>query len=178
MSNRNGNGKLSTENISLELPMLALPSVHPCHECAACCRYIAVEIDNPTTLKDYDHVHWYLTHRGISVYIDWEGDWFVEVETVCEHLSPTKTCQIYEDRPYICSDFSWDECEKTTQENAWKVRFLSQEEFARWHQEKRPKSYQSYMKARRKLKEKRAQERAKSEGHKAGEKAVPAGPTV
>ncbi|MFQ5515057.1 MAG: YkgJ family cysteine cluster protein [Myxococcota bacterium] len=156
MSRDNGKANAAPRATGLlELPLLELPERHPCHECGACCRYVAVEIDKPTCFKDYDHIHWYLTHRGISVYVDWEGDWFIEFETACEHLSPGATCGIYEDRPQICSDFSWDECEKTTRERAWKYRFVTQEEFLAWHREKRPKSYDRYVAARRKLAEKR-----------------------
>ncbi len=163
MSGRNGNGKADSGTNLLELPLLALPSAHPCHECGACCTYIASEIDNPTCFTDYDHIHWYLVHRGVSVYIDLDGDWFLEFETVCEHLTPEKTCGTYEERPQICSDFSWDECEKTTQEHAWKYRFETQEEFLIWHRERRPRSFARYAKARKKLKTKREVLRKKSE---------------
>jgi Fe-S-cluster containining protein len=147
---------------TLELPLLQLPTAHPCHECGACCDYVAIEIDNPTCFKDYDNVHWYLVHRGVSVYVDWEGDWYIEFETRCEHLSDHATCAVYENRPGICSEFSWDECEKTTKEAAWKYRFVTQEEFLAWHREKRPKSFARYMKARGKLDEKREELRARS----------------
>jgi Fe-S-cluster containining protein len=138
-----------------ELPMVQLPTAHPCAECGQCCTYVAVEIDNPSGFDDYDHIYWYLTHRGICVYVDWEGDWFVEMETVCEHLSEARTCGIYEDRPKMCSDFSWQECEKTTNERAWKVRFDQPADLLEFMREKRPRNYERYMKAREKLLAKR-----------------------
>ena len=140
---------------SLELPLRVLPGAHPCQGCGACCRYIATEIDAPTSMQDYEHIVWYLTHRDVGVYIDWEGDWFIEFSTVCEHLTETATCGIYRERPRICSDFSWTECEKTTQEPAHRVHFSKPVEFVDWLEEKRPKAFAKYQKFRRKLIEKR-----------------------
>ena len=156
------NGKGNGTGLPLELPLVDLPSSHPCHLCGACCRYIAVEIDNPTTFKDYDNIHWYLIHQDVTVYIDWEGAWFIEFQTTCDHLTAQKTCGIYDERPGICSDFSWDECEVTTKENGWKYRFETQEGFLLWHRERRPRSFERYREARRKLKQKRSQIRRKS----------------
>jgi len=150
------NGSGAERETSLELPMLELPGSHPCSECGACCAYVAVEIDNPSSFDDYDHIHWYLTHRGVSVYIDWEGDWFIEFETVCEHRTESSTCGIYEERPKICSDFSWNECEKTTAEAAHKVRFTKPQELFDWLSQKRPRNFERYMKSRDKLLHKRA----------------------
>lgn len=163
MSKQDGNGKYDGGAGVLELPVLRLPSAHPCHECGACCRYVATEIDNPTAFTDYDHIHWYLAHRAVSVYIDFEGDWFIEFETVCNHLTENSTCGIYEERPQICSDFSWEECEQTTQERAWKYRFTTPEEFWAWHRERRPKAFARYMKGREKLKARRQAQRAKTD---------------
>ena len=71
-----------------DVPSLAKQSDHPCFRCSQCCTYIATQIDEPTTMRDYDHVSWYLHHQGISVYIDWEGAWYLQIETRCEHLTP------------------------------------------------------------------------------------------
>ncbi len=140
---------------TLELPMVDLPSSHPCHECGRCCAYLSIEIDSPGSFDDFENIHWYLTHKGVSVYIDWEGDWFVEFETVCEHLTEQKTCGIYAERPKICSEFSWDECEITTGESAWKYRFTSIEALVDWLKEKRPAVYERYLRGRAKLFKKR-----------------------
>jgi hypothetical protein len=48
----------------------------------------------------------------------------------------------------MCSDFSWDECEKSTQERAWKHRFETPDEFLAWAQERRPRQYQRYLEKR------------------------------
>ena len=65
---KNGNG--AQPETTMELPLADLPGSHPCAGCAACCTYVAVEIDNPSSFDDYDHIYWYLTHRDVSVYID------------------------------------------------------------------------------------------------------------
>jgi len=162
--------------IDLELPLLNLPSVHPCHNCGECCNYVAVEIDNPQTFKDYENVFWYLTHRHISVYVDWEGDWFIEFETPCEHMTAGKTCGIYETRPHMCSDFSWNECEKTTQERAWKHRFETPETFFEFMRDKRPKQFARYAERRGRMLRKRERARAgTSQPSEAGSEATTAG---
>ncbi len=149
--------------VELELPLLDLPSAHPCHRCGECCNYVAVEIDNPSAFKDYDNIFWYLTHRNISVYVDWEGDWFIEFESPCEHMTEGKTCGIYEERPHMCSSFSWNECEKTTEERAWKHRFEEPASFFAWVEEKRPKQFERYAKRRAKMLHERRKVRSKGD---------------
>jgi len=151
MSDSNLDEQATQHHPELDLPLASLPGSHPCNECGQCCSYLAIEIDKPTAFQDYDHIHWYLVHRNVSVYIDWEGDWYVEFRTVCEHLTPAKTCGIYHERPKICSSFSWDECEVTTGGSAWKYRFETYPEFLEWMKSKRPMQYDRYAKRRRKL---------------------------
>ena len=150
-----GNGSKAGNGTSSGLELLVLPSSHPCSACGACCSYVATEIDKPTTSRDYDQIRWYLTHRKVSVYIDWDGDWYLDFETQCEHLTEAKTCDIYEDRPELCSDFSFEECEPTTKEPAHRVQFKSSEEFFTWLQEKRPRAWKRYLAFKRALIEKR-----------------------
>jgi Fe-S-cluster containining protein len=159
MSKTNGAGRADPS--SLQLPLVELPSTHPCHECGHCCRYLATEIDKPTTFSDYENLHWYLVHRDISVYVDHEGDWFIEFRAVCEHLTPEATCGIYEERPHICEDFSWDECEITTQESAYKYKFDRFPELLTWMEEKRPKAYAKYTKKREAMIRKRREKMAR-----------------
>ena len=149
-------------DVKLELPLLDLPSAHPCHQCGECCNYVAVEIDNPSGFREYDNIFWYLTHRNISVYVDWDGDWFIEFESPCDHMTAGKTCGIYEDRPHMCSSFSWNECEKSTQERAWKHRFETPDEFFAWAESKRPRQFERYKKRRDKMLAERAETRAKA----------------
>lgn len=152
---RDGNGSFDRGATTLELPLAELPSGHPCQGCGECCHYVAVEIDNPSAFTDYDHIFWYLTHKGVSVYVDFEGVWYIEFETVCDHLTDTHTCGIYDDRPKICSDFSWFECEKTSGESAAKHRFVTADEFFAWVSTQRPRAWAKYCAARKRLLAKR-----------------------
>lgn len=139
----------------LELPLVTLPGAHPCASCGECCTYVATQIDDPKSFREFENVHWYLTHENVGVYIDWEGDWFIEFKTRCRHLTHAKTCAIYEDRPLVCSEFSFTECERNSGELAWKHYFHSQEEFVEFLRTKRPRSFERYMKKRRELLRKR-----------------------
>ena len=90
----------------------------PCHLCTArCCKYFAFEIDRPTAAKDFDTIRWYLMHEGIVVWVQ-DGDWYIEVRTVCKHLQPDNMCGIYETRPEVCRDYGAstdDPCEYFTE---------------------------------------------------------------
>ena len=94
------------------LPVIQKATDHPCFECALCCTYVAVEIDTPTTGTEYDQIVWYLYHRDVEVFVDWDDAWHVLFRTRCENLSAAGTCGIYERRPGICKDFDWRGCEK------------------------------------------------------------------
>jgi Fe-S-cluster containining protein len=124
------------------LPVIQKDSDHPCFQCAKCCTYVAIEIDPPTTMKEYDYIVWYLYHEGLSVFVDWEGDWFVKFETHCKHLTPQGLCGVYDSRPAICKDFDWRDCENTNRdEPPDKWLFEEAEDFLAWLQERRPKSW-------------------------------------
>lgn len=93
-----------------------LPQGNPCEGCDHCCRYVAIEIDKPTTKKDFENIRWYLLHRSISIIIDWEGAWLIQFDTPCEWLQDGK-CTHYSLRPEICREYDPSECERylTTQ---------------------------------------------------------------
>jgi Fe-S-cluster containining protein len=122
-------------------------SSHPCFSCVQCCTYVATEIDAPTTMRDYDHITWYLYHAGVSVYVDWEGAWYLQMETRCENLTEHGLCGIYDHRPAICKDFDWRDCERQVQpgdrrpEKFW---FRTTAEFLSWLERKRPRAYARY----------------------------------
>ena len=140
------NGAKGTNGSDLELlPLVELASDHPCVNCAQCCKYIAIEIDEPTTMREYDYMVWYLVHPGVSVFVDWDNDWFVKFDTRCQHLQPNGMCGIYETRPGICRDFDWKDCEQHVKdEPPDKWLFHSAEEFVAWLQKQRPKTYQKF----------------------------------
>ena len=139
----------------LELPLVTLPGAHPCANCGDCCTYVATQIDDPGTFKEYENLHWYLTHENVGVYIDWDGDWYLEFKTRCKNLTDAKTCGIYETRPLVCSEFSFNDCERNSGEPGWKHYFNSQEELVEYLRTKRPRAYERYQKKRRELLRKR-----------------------
>jgi hypothetical protein len=132
-------------------------SDHPCFQCVQCCTYVAIEIDAPTTMKEYDYILWYLYHQGVSVFVDWEKSWYIKFETRCEHLTPTGLCDIYSSRPAICKDFDWRECENRVRDQpADKWLFESSDDFLRWFEKRRPKAFKrfkKYMRAKHGAKE-------------------------
>lgn len=83
-------------------------TVPPCVECGAkCCRYVAIEIDRPTTKKDYDHIRWYLLHENVNVFLDHDKIWHIEFVTKCRALADNHLCTEYERRPQLCRDHGW-----------------------------------------------------------------------
>ena len=145
------NDESQQPSITLDLPLLDLPGAHPCSGCGECCTYIASQIDNPKTFREYENIYWYLTHENVAVYIDWDNDWYLEFQTKCRNLTEAKTCGIYIDRPLVCSEFSWTDCERNSGEQGWKHYFKSYEDLLGWMQAKRPKAFARYAKKRREL---------------------------
>jgi hypothetical protein len=70
----------------------------PCLDCGLCCTYLAFEINGPTTVKHASEILWQLYHDRVSVYRDTDDEWFVQVETRCQHLQPDNKCGIYATR--------------------------------------------------------------------------------
>jgi len=82
-----------------------------CQQCpAACCRYVALPIDTPRSLGDYDDIRWYLMHQNFSVFVE-DGDWYVQIQAVCKNLAPDNLCRIYQTRPNICREYKTGECD-------------------------------------------------------------------
>jgi Fe-S-cluster containining protein len=93
------------------LPIVASePAQVPCLSCGLCCSYVAVDIEDPTTLRGATNILWYLYHDGVGVYTDGE-DWMVTFDTRCRHLQDDNRCRIYEVRPQICREFDETSCE-------------------------------------------------------------------
>ena len=105
----------------------------PCDKCKAqCCRHLAVEIDKPTTKKEYDYIRWYLLHKNVSVFIDHNNDWFIKFNTDCEMIQKDNRCGCYENRPKICRDYpSKDEnCEFEGEDDYFIRMFDTEQEFS------------------------------------------------
>lgn len=86
-------------------------STNPCAGCDRCCQYVALQIDNPVSKADFDQIRWYVLHRGVSVYIDAQRDWYIQFETQCDWLKDG-ACTHYELRPQLCRDYSVETCER------------------------------------------------------------------
>lgn len=127
------------------------PPPHPsgtltCEGCSHCCHYIAIEINKPTSKRDYDNLFWYLLHDGVSVYIGWDGLWFVQFDTTCRALTADERCGIYENRPQICREYAIENCVRHNADPPEQFLFLQPEDLERyltdkgidWRWRKRP----------------------------------------
>lgn len=82
-----------------------------CEECKGkCCRYVAVEMDTPDCLDDWDQIKWLLMHENVKVYLDNDKEWVVEFTTPCKNLNENNKCGIYNNRPELCRNHNIDEC--------------------------------------------------------------------
>mgnify|MGYP006312703687 CR=1 FL=1 len=104
-----------------------------CRQCnARCCRYLATQIDKPTCKRDYDNIRWYLLHDRVHVFVDHEGDWYLEFETPCIELDQSAgLCRNYNGRPRICREHGDGEvsCEFSGGGEPHKVRFSDARSF-------------------------------------------------
>jgi Fe-S-cluster containining protein len=115
-----------------------LPEGNPCEGCDHCCRYVAIEIDKPTTKKDFEHIRWYLLHRSISIIIDWDGAWLIQFDTPCEWLVDGK-CSHYELRPNICREYDPAECERYLTTKSHKVLMKTEADLRTYLEEREVK---------------------------------------
>lgn len=87
------------------------PGESLCDYCTAkCCKYFALPIDTPETLKDFEYMRWFLLHDRAAVFTE-DDTWYILVHTTCKHLLPNNRCGIYETRPLICREYTTDNCE-------------------------------------------------------------------
>lgn len=83
----------------------------PCKGCPGlCCRYVAVELEEPEKEEDWDEMKWILHHENITIYKDNDGDWLVEFETKCKNLGEDNRCMIYDKRPDLCKKHDPESC--------------------------------------------------------------------
>jgi Fe-S-cluster containining protein len=87
------------------------PDANLCEYCTGkCCRYFALPIEQPESIRDFDFIRWYLLHERATVFVE-DDDWYLLVHTVCKHLQPDNRCGIYAIRPQICREYTTDKCE-------------------------------------------------------------------
>jgi Fe-S-cluster containining protein len=126
------------------LPPDALPMLSPidvCPSCTKCCRYVAVGIDPPDSIRRISTILWFLYHNSISIYQSHDNDWFIVFPTTCENLQPNGLCGIYENRPLICREYDIVGCEGTSQEAPEKVKFENAKQLFHWLSKTRPALY-------------------------------------
>lgn len=97
-----------------------------CHKCIGlCCRYVALPIDTPKTRGDFDDIRWYLTHKGVTIFVE-KKSWYVSVDNTCRHLSAKDyRCKIYDKRPRICKGYKHVDCELTKGEYDYDLYFTN-----------------------------------------------------
>lgn len=82
-----------------------------CGDCdAKCCKHVAVEIDTPEEVEEFEDIKWFVSHKNVSVFIDEDKKWYLEFLTPCEFLNKDNKCTNYESRPKICREYSHKEC--------------------------------------------------------------------
>lgn len=83
-----------------------------CGKCkkSICCNSINQKIPTPKSKEDFDHLLWQISHENIHFFKDADG-WFMHVSTPCTHLLPGGVCGIYENRPWVCREYTNDFCE-------------------------------------------------------------------
>lgn len=93
-------------NVIAKVPVQEGP---PCHKCSAmCCKYYALELDEPEDRDDFEALKWYLIHDKSWIWVDGD-EWYLQVDSPCRHLGPNNECTIYEKRPQICRDYGMPE---------------------------------------------------------------------
>lgn len=103
-----------------------------CNNCDKCCRYIALEIDKPTTQHEYDQVRWFLLHNHIMVFID-EGKWYLYISGVeCSNLGKDGLCNDYQNRPQVCRNYDQKDCDRSDDVKFYDVLFRDENDFLKW----------------------------------------------
>lgn len=124
------------------LPNGELDGSKICPPCQRCCKHVGIGIDPPNTVVRVSRALWLLYHPSVSMYQNEEGEWFMEVETTCSHLTPEGLCGVYENRPLICREYEIETCEGTSDEPAEKVKIVSGKELMKWLVREKPALYQ------------------------------------
>jgi RecJ-like exonuclease len=99
-----------------------------CNKCnGKCCKRLAVQLDNPVTLDDYEDIFWYLFHRDAWVYIDTENRWWIQFPIPCSKLDKKGKCMVYEKRPSVCRKSKVEECDANVDDI--KILFKDEEDY-------------------------------------------------
>lgn len=110
-----------------------------CPHCAQCCTYVAVEIDEPSTLRNAANILWFLYHDKVSVIMERKDRWTVQFETRCRNLGHGRLCQIYPWRPHVCREYDNRDCEVNGRGSG--RTFRAPGEFLQYMRHERPRIY-------------------------------------
>ena len=103
-----------------------------CDKCTGlCCRYFALPIETPETKEDYDDIRWYLSHEGITVFVE-DGDWYINIKNKCKYLSEDYSCKIYNERPRICREYTTADCDLTEGEYDYELHFTNDKQMGEY----------------------------------------------
>lgn len=120
-----------------------------CDRCTAlCCRYFALEIDEPETAEEFDDIRWYLAHENVHIFIE-DDEWFLSVQTRCQYLQDDNRCGIYEDRPKICREYTTENCDYYTGQYDFQQYFTKPEQLEAYAQTVLGEKYRRYVVAQR-----------------------------
>jgi len=111
----------------------------PCGECALCCTYVSVGIQEPSSLRDATDILWFLYHDRVSVIRLRKNSWVVLFETRCRHLTDSLRCGIYPRRPPVCREYDSKACEVNG--GIQGRTFTDPEDFLDWLKKERPRIY-------------------------------------
>ena len=116
-----------------------------CDRCTAlCCRYFALEIDEPETSEDFDDIRWYLAHENVHIFIE-DDEWYLSVQTRCQYLQDDNRCGIYEDRPKMCREYTTDNCDYYIGQYDFQQYFTKPEELEAYAQTVLGEKYRRYV---------------------------------
>lgn len=113
---------------------------NPCQGCTTCCEHVAIEIDKPTTRKDFEEILWFIIHQKVWVWVDDDGSWQVQFDGRCRWLKNGQ-CVHYEFRPQICKDYKVDDCYRNGEEEIYKYSFREPEDLWKYLRKKKPKIF-------------------------------------
>jgi uncharacterized protein len=106
-----------------------------CDKCSGlCCRYFALPLDNPESVREYDNIRWYLLHENVVVFIE-KKQWYIGIMSRCKQLMPDNRCGIYEERPRICREFSTENCDYHGGDYGFEKLFTSAEQLREYAEE-------------------------------------------
>lgn len=108
-----------------------------CNGCTKCCEHVALEIDVPQNAEDYQEIIWFVLHDKVSVWIDYDGKWYIEFQAKCSALGDNK-CRIYSKRPNICREYSSEDCVHFGEGEANAHMFNTREDVLAYLEKKKP----------------------------------------